>query len=793
MNPNVTHDGQTPDDPRLVEAVQQYMTALDAGQRPNRRDFVAQHPEIAGELSACLDGLAFVHSIAGQMNHPAPEAAPRAPELDPATAQPIGDFRLVREIGRGGMGTVYEAVQLSLGRRVALKILPFAAALDSRHLERFRNEAQAAARLHHTNIVPVYSVGCDRSIHFYAMQLIEGRSLAEVIRELRQLTSPDAPTPADAETRTAIAVANSKANPLPARPAIPRSAITKVPITSAYSPENLSTLRTQRGSAYSHSVAGFGLQVAEALDYAHRAGIVHRDIKPANLLLDLQGCLWVTDFGLAQFYAQTDLTRSGDLLGTLRYMSPEQASGRAVVLDQRTDIYSLGVTLYELLTLQPAYTGRTSEALLHQLAHDEPILPRSIDRTIPRELEVILCKAMAKDPADRYPSAGALADDLRRFLHDEPIQARPPSAYDRALKWTRRHKALTRSALAIIFLAAVGFSISTFLIAREQSKTATAYQKEREKALEADIQRTRAERASRQARSALDFFSRLAAEEMDKPEFTDVRREMLEESLSYYQSFLDDGIDTPSVSAELSAARTRVQTFLTHFSALDSVLRASFRVRLLSEDSVLKDLKLASKEAASALEFSADFAPRQGENMSDLRSMTAEQKGIRFAARSAEIDAAMIRILGPDRAERLRQIQRQTSGPLAFSDPEIVQSLGFTHAQRAKIRTLQSQFRNARFGPGPRREEDYEPIRAETLSGILATFTPTQLETWKSLIGPPFTGKVSDIGNFWRGGKGPGGRHGGRGDESPDGPRRGNGPTDSSDSGLSKPPAPLNH
>jgi len=170
-----------PEDPQLLEAVQEYMNALDAGLRPSRREWLERYPRIARELGACLDGLAFVHSAAAKMN---PESLD-VPEG--ALARPLGDFRLVKEIGRGGMGVVYEAIQLSLGRKVAVKVLPFTAALDPRHLERFRNEASAAAHLHHTNIVPVYAVGCERSVHYYAMQLIEGQSLSQVIRELRDL------------------------------------------------------------------------------------------------------------------------------------------------------------------------------------------------------------------------------------------------------------------------------------------------------------------------------------------------------------------------------------------------------------------------------------------------------------------------------------------------------------------------------------------------------------------------------------------------------------------------------
>jgi serine/threonine protein kinase len=783
------------DNPQLLAAVQEYVAALEAGRRPNRRELLARHPDIADELAACLDGLAFVHSAAGEIPGATPSPGRGNEERDggidhSTSAQPLGDFRLVREIGRGGMGTVYEAVQLSLGRRVAVKVLPLAAAMDPRHLERFRNEAQAAAQLHHTNIVPVYAVGCERSVHFYAMQLIEGPSLAEVIRGLRELNQPtegaagvDAfPKSSSATTAWPPSDTNSVTGPKAAAIAVEtrlkdlaRGALG--PMSSA---ENLTVLRTARGSAYSRSVAGLGLQVAEALDYAHRIGIVHRDIKPANLLLDAKGTLWITDFGLAQFYAENGLTRSGDMVGTMRYMSPEQASGRAVVLDQRTDIYSLGVTLYELLTLERALPGVTHAQLLDQLANHEPRPARSIDKTIPRELDIILAKAIAKDPADRYPSARALADDLRRFLQDEPILARPPSAWDRAVKWTRRHKSLAMSAVVTLSLAAIGLLISTLLIAREQAKTKFAYELERQKAIEADTQRTRAERSSRQARQAVDFFSQIAVE-MDRPEFSDVRRDMLEESLSYYRSFLEERGEDPTVGAQLDAARSKVSLFLGQYTALDELLRASSRARLLSEDSVQKDLKLTPDEIALATGIAQDFSPKPGGgsgDTSEVRQDTTEQKTERFSARAAEIEASLTRMLGPGRAERLRQIYRQVRGPLAFSDPDVAQHLGLNHDQKIKIRNIQSQFRNARFGPGRGQGDSSQRLQSQATSDILAELTATQIQAWTELIGAPFTGKIFIGGPGGGGGRragggpdggGPGGRRGeGRGD-GPDG------------------------
>ena len=206
------------------------------------------------------------------------------------------------------------------------------------------------------------------------------------------------------------------------------------------------------------------MQVAEALDHAHTRGILHRDIKPANLLLDDQGQLWVTDFGLAQIQGNPGLTLTGDILGTLRYMSPEQALAKRVVIDGRTDIYSLGVTLYELLTLRPAIDGQDRQEILRKIAEEEPAPPRKLNPAVPRDLETILLKAMAKEPSGRYATAKELADELRRFLEHKPITARRPSLLDRAAKWARRHRAAVWSAgvsLAVLLLAVGGWRSAT--------------------------------------------------------------------------------------------------------------------------------------------------------------------------------------------------------------------------------------------------------------------------------------------------------------------------------------------
>jgi WD40 repeat protein/serine/threonine protein kinase len=396
----------------------------------------------------------------------------------------LGDFRILREIGRGGMGVVYEAEQISLGRRVALKMLPFAAALDPKQLQRFKNEAQAAAQLHHTNIVPVFGVGCERGVHYYAMQFIDGQTLAAFIQELRQdggIHTNGASRPPRSHLAVAQDLLAGRAAPaqLPVAEGPPTGPYTHAPheaalprtATTPRGAAAVSTERSIKGAAYFRSVVHLGVQAAEALEHAHQLGVVHRDIKPANLLLDVRGNLWITDFGLAHCQSQAGLTLSGDLLGTLRYMSPEQALAKRLLIDHRTDVYSLGVTLYELLTLEPAFPGRDRQEVLRQITMEEPRPPRRLNKAIPPELETIVLKAMEKNPAERYATAQELAEDLQRFLEDKPIRAKKHTLVQRAAKWVRRHPA--SSALVIVSTLAASGLISVLVTLSYNAKLTT--------------------------------------------------------------------------------------------------------------------------------------------------------------------------------------------------------------------------------------------------------------------------------------------------------------------------------
>jgi len=432
-------------DPVLNDLLADFANRLELGEPVDAEAYVREHPEWAQELRRLLPAiqvLADLERVAG--------GGDAAVGSEPMRGV-LGDFRLLREVGRGGMGIVYEAEQISLNRRVALKVLPFAATMDARQLKRFQNEARAAAALHHTNIVPVYFVGCERGVHYYAMQFIDGQDLASIMAQRRAPAGSRGISPMPPVTEEA------QAGPAVASAALPDTATRPI--------AGLSTERSPRSPEHYRTVARLGIQAAEALDHAHQQGIVHRDVKPANLLVDAEGRLWVTDFGLAHIQSDARLTITGDLVGTLRYMSPEQALAKRVVVDHRTDVYSLGATLYELLTLEPVFAGNDRQELLRQIAFEEPKAPRRHNKSIPAELEIIVVKALEKNPGERYATAQEFADDLRRFLEDKPIQARRPTLRQHAIKWARRHRPVVWSAAVtvVLTLAVLGGSVGWVL------------------------------------------------------------------------------------------------------------------------------------------------------------------------------------------------------------------------------------------------------------------------------------------------------------------------------------------
>ncbi|HEX7450452.1 MAG TPA: protein kinase [Pirellulales bacterium] len=422
----------------------------------------------------------FTPSLESEREHESPPANEHADSNIPRRT--LGDFELVREIGRGGMGVVYEARQTSLNRRVAVKVLPMAGMLDPVRLRRFQNEARAAAQLNHPHIVDVICVGCDDGVHYFAMRYVEGATLAEMssghrISSLRHASADD-----DDELGTltcAISEANTR---LPsggghAKPSIQHTKpAADAPAAHARERDGFAAIENPNAKIHHRHqrAAEWIAQAAEALEHAHSQGVVHRDVKPSNLLIDRDGKLWITDFGIARFGDEAGLTLSGDLLGTLRYMSPEQALGRPAAIGQRSDVYGLGATLYELLAQRPVFAGADRGELLRQVAFAQPRTLRKLDRRIPRELETIAHRALEKTPADRYATAGDMAADLRRYLRGEPIRAKPPTAIERIWKWALRRRGLVAATVAGLALAVVGLTISTLLIARSRDEALAA-------------------------------------------------------------------------------------------------------------------------------------------------------------------------------------------------------------------------------------------------------------------------------------------------------------------------------
>jgi eukaryotic-like serine/threonine-protein kinase len=497
-------------DPELIERLLEgFVERLRRGETPSIAEYEALHPEHAEQIRKFFTAAQMMEQMAQRRQR---DGGTDTLPLKPAEC--LGDYRIIREIGRGGMGVVYEAEQESLGRRVAVKVLPQSALLKPQSLRRFEREARTAARLHHSNIIPVFGVGEHQGFHYIVMQLIRGVGLDKILQELARYRGSD--RSADQATCVGsvddgITVARallrgefSWAKPLSGSSA----AATKAPppppvgttVTASHQTTDEATApaegtgREPLGPRYWESVARIGLQAAGALQYAHSRGTLHRDIKPANLLVDLQGVVWIGDFGLAKAQELDEVSQTGDIAGTLRYMAPERFHGQ---VDARSDIYSLGLSLYEMLTLRPAYANSHPSALMQRITTEAPPRPRAVNPRIPKDLETVVLKAIAREPGDRYPSAEELADDLERFLDDRPIRARRVGMVERFWRWSRRNRtvaALAGLATALLILVAV-LATAGYVrtkIANRQVRDALAGESEQRQIAEAQKQRAEA-------------------------------------------------------------------------------------------------------------------------------------------------------------------------------------------------------------------------------------------------------------------------------------------------------------
>jgi eukaryotic-like serine/threonine-protein kinase len=426
-------------DDRLADVIEQYLTASESGSSPSRTALLEQHPDLAEDLAACLDTLDFIgHSLG---------AGPATAVLE--CGQQFGEYQILRELGRGGMGVVYEAYHLGLERRVALKVLSGKGFEDAQQRDRFLKEARTAAGLHHTNIVPIFEVGELDGVCYYAMQYISGESLGSIVRRLAGQSRASARQdttifPPGTIVRDERPVANERPRVVPKDATMVRtaSALADGPVSDRYFRE----------------VSRIVAQAADAIAHAHAHGVVHRDVKPSNFILDREGRVWVTDFGLAFRSDDPQQKEARQAVGTPAYMSPEQVRTGTFPVDHRTDIYSLGATLYELLTLRPIFEGDTSLAVLTQIASVNPVAPCAHNARIPKDLDCIVRRAIAKVPSDRYSDAATMAADLRNYLNYEPVGARQLGPLGRLLLWCRREPRLatvTAAAASLLILLSV--------------------------------------------------------------------------------------------------------------------------------------------------------------------------------------------------------------------------------------------------------------------------------------------------------------------------------------------------
>ncbi len=473
----------------LDDLADEFLDRCRRGDRPSLTEYTGRYPELAERIRSVFPALVVMQGVESGAGRQARLDVGPTGSRGPIPER-LGDYVLLRRVGSGGMGIVYEAIQESLGRHVALKTLPFQHTGDTSWLERFRREARAAARLHHSHIVPVYGIGEHDGLHYYTMQFIRGHGLDVVLREVKRLRRDPGASVAAHATNGQVSSINLahglRTGRFPANEAESRESSAPVvngmrtdrgpaPATAATTSTSLSVdshdrsaLSDEPEARYVQSVARIGAHVALALEYAHQQGILHRDIKPANLMLDAQGQIWVTDFGLAKAQDSDELTRTGDIVGTLRYMAPERFNGWS---DRRSDVYALGATLYELLTLRPVFDESDRIKLIEQVSHESPPALREFDQRIPRDLETIVLKALAKEPGERYATAGQLAEDLQRFVTGRPILARRSSTAERLWRWGKRNPSLAA-------LSAVAATL-TIIIAIVSTVAAWTYYRQR--------------------------------------------------------------------------------------------------------------------------------------------------------------------------------------------------------------------------------------------------------------------------------------------------------------------------
>ncbi|HUR26754.1 MAG TPA: serine/threonine-protein kinase [Planctomycetota bacterium] len=557
----------------------------------------------------------------------------------------IADYRLIETIGRGGMGEVWEAEQISLKRRVALKLLREHVFASTHSVERLRREALAGARLQHPCIVAVHAVGEANGVHFIAQELIESRrTLASLIRDAREA------------------------------PAIRAS--------------------------WWREIAQLFARLAGALQVAHENGIIHRDLKPSNVLISKDGTPKIADFGLALVAGESELSRTGDLSGSPFYMSPEQAASKRIRVDGRSDVFSLGASLFEALTLQRPFEGDTVAQVLNKILFHDPRDPREIRSLCPRDLAVICMKMLEKVPTQRYPDMRAVADELERFLRDEPIRARPPGVIGRTVKWSRRHPVLAVSgAIVCVSLCIVsGLLLETFRARKSAEQSAIAALASAEQA------RVESRTSSRITDFLVGAFVESAPVKAQGREVT--AREVLERGVRNIRAGLTE-------STEAGARARLLGTFGMVYSqlgrrpeALDLLLEARTLMeatfgprdgRTLDNANHLMALHIDSGRYPQALELAQMIfeARVETEGAESLHALRAEANLSGVLRMTGQLDAAEVHL---HHAKSGLEVLKEDCGPILYSLAEIQRAQG--HKEEA-LATLQQviDLTSGRWGP----------------------------------------------------------------------------------------------
>ncbi len=532
----------------------EFVERLRRGESITVEHYARRFPQLAGTIRSLFPTIAAMEGLRGFMGPPASNATP---ELK---LHRLGDFRIVRELGRGGMGIVYEAEQESLCRRVAVKVLSPKLLASDKHVTRFRVEAQTAANLHHTNIVPVFGVGEHDGMHYYVMQFIDGAGLDQASN-----------TGSSDRTPTLILRSNSVDTLRLAQDSNASPIVLTADNTIAIPATPLERIRW---------AVDIARQVGRALQFAHEQGVLHRDIKPGNLLLDAQGVVRVTDFGLATVVAEERESSTQEIVGTLRYMAPEQFASRA---DARSDIYSLGITLYELIVAAPAFVEPSKSKLIALIRQGKlkPIRERAPE--VSRDLAAIVARATAVDPDQRYQTAAEFADDLERCLERRPVHARPISLAGQIASWASRNPLLaTLQGCVILLLASIAMVSSV------------GYKSVQESLERESIVRQRADANSRMASETLDrIFSRFdpptnpASNADDNGRYDDSIQpilspetaSMMQNLLRYYDELASQASDDPALRRKAASARRRVGDIRQRLGEYDTAVVAYAEAR----------------------------------------------------------------------------------------------------------------------------------------------------------------------------------------------------------------------